>query len=192
MIKNKFTVDSVKLTLNKESKHWGQWDRWVAKFDHHWKWLNNWIGEKNYRYFFSLIWLFMMHNIFIWTVCLFQIIDFHIDELELSGSKSNFEIFYSSSNGEIIRIVSYILWWILLVLWTLKAITSGQLISFHIYLKCKNLTTYKYIILQRKNKAEKLKLKLSKNRNELESLGKGFNNILRSSLNLDHKSAVRK
>lgn len=151
LIKNRiFTEDFVRLILNKESKHWGQCDRCVSKFDHHCKWLNNCVGEKNYRYFFLLITFFMIHNIFICGVCFFQIIDFHVEKLDISASQLNFEKFYNSNSGEGLRITSYVFWWILFFVWGAKAITSAQLIVFHIYLKCKNLTTYKYIIIQRK------------------------------------------
>lgn len=29
-----------------KTKHWREWNRCVSGFDHHWKWLNNWIGDK--------------------------------------------------------------------------------------------------------------------------------------------------
>ena len=142
--------DFVKRILNKESKHWGQCDRWVSKFDHHCKWLNNWVGEKNYKYFALLIGFFFLHNLMICLICGFQIIDFHVDEIDFSASNSDFESFYNSKNGNIIRILSYIWCWILLILWWVKTFTTGHLILFHIYLRRNNLTTYKYIMLQRK------------------------------------------
>lgn len=144
------SVDFVRRILNKESKHCGQCDRWVSKFDHHCKWLNNWVGEKNYKYFALLISFFLFHNLMICVVWAFEIIDFHISKLDLSASKENFESYYNSGNGDIVRILSYIWWWVLLLLWGIKSFTTGHLISFHIYLRRNNLTTYKYIMIQRK------------------------------------------
>lgn len=150
MKKKTSSVDSVKRILNKESKHCGQWDRWVSKFDHHCKWLNNWVGEKNYKYFAMLILFFLLHNVMICVVCAFQIIDFHVDRIDLSASKANFESFYNWENGDVIRILSYVCCWILLPVWGVKSFTTGHLISFHIYLRRNSLTTYKYIMIQRK------------------------------------------
>ena len=41
--------------VSEKSKHWGKCDRWTLHFDHHWKWLNNCIGEVNYNLFIILI-----------------------------------------------------------------------------------------------------------------------------------------
>lgn len=148
--RTKYTVTSVKRTLNKNSKHCGQCDRCVSNFDHHCKWLNNCIGEKNYKYFMWLIWVFFVHNIFVIGICLIQIIDFHVADVEFSASKANLKEYYNSKHGTALRIISYVGSWLLLLLCILKAFSTGHLIVFHIYLKCHNLTTYKYIMIQRK------------------------------------------
>lgn len=32
--------------VSNQSKHWGRWNKCVSGFDHHWYWLNNWVGKK--------------------------------------------------------------------------------------------------------------------------------------------------
>ena len=41
--------------MHDRTKHWGDWNRWVDMFDHHCKWLNNWVGGRNYIEFLVLI-----------------------------------------------------------------------------------------------------------------------------------------
>ena len=51
--------------VQNKTKHWREWNRWVSGFDHHWKWLNNWIGDKNYKKFMTLIILYFSSNIYL-------------------------------------------------------------------------------------------------------------------------------
>ena len=46
---------SVQASVGKTSKHCRACDRCVEGFDHHCKWLNNCVGAKNYKSFFSLV-----------------------------------------------------------------------------------------------------------------------------------------
>ena len=46
------------------SKHWGKCNRWVINFDHHWKWLNNCIGSRNYKLFIYILVALILLNLF--------------------------------------------------------------------------------------------------------------------------------
>lgn len=61
--------------VSDNSKHCGQWNRWVENFDHHWKWLNNWIGEINYR-LFILLWIsVLLFQVFYIIWCIFSVVE---------------------------------------------------------------------------------------------------------------------
>ena len=45
------------------SKHWRLCNVWVPRFDHHWIWVNNDIGEGNYKYFYT----FLVWHMVYWT-----------------------------------------------------------------------------------------------------------------------------
>lgn len=45
------------------SKHCKTCDKWTKGFDHHWIWLNNCIGYRNYRYFFTWITAYMIVSV---------------------------------------------------------------------------------------------------------------------------------
>ena len=44
-----FVWDICLTHVQNRTKHCREWNRWVSMFDHHWKWLNNCIGDKNYK-----------------------------------------------------------------------------------------------------------------------------------------------
>jgi len=128
-----------------ESKHWSQWDRWIHKFDHHWVWLNNWIGDKNYKWFLSAIISMSCQMI------LQNLINF-LSIVMYSSNKSNY-IFQPSIILFVLQIVLLIVGW-----WALALV--GQLAIFHLWLRYHGLSTFELITLQRefeekeKNNAE--------------------------------------
>ena len=77
------------------SKHCETCGRCVYGFDHHWRWLNNCIGQPNYWYFFTLAVIFNITNIYICGVTLTVIIMFLIDKNDdvLDEGKSNNYLF---------------------------------------------------------------------------------------------------
>ena len=56
-----------KVVRTPRSRHCNLCDRWVERYDHHWPYINNWVGYKNHIYF--VLFLF-----FIWWLLIFQII----------------------------------------------------------------------------------------------------------------------
>ena len=151
----------MKLIQNKNSKHCGQCDRWVSGFDHHCKWLNNWVGEKNYKYFMSLICFFLVHNILI-TICWLLVIILPFTSVNLA-QESHIKSYYSASTNSVF-ILSYVFTCLIFLFSWVMVFSTSHLILFHVYLKLHNLSTYKYIMIQRKRKTEMLKGKIEKSR----------------------------
>ena len=63
----------------KKSKHCRLCDKCVSTFDHHCKWLNNCVGEKNYKPFMVFVGTLFPTAIFHGVVGLYLVIDFAAD-----------------------------------------------------------------------------------------------------------------
>lgn len=112
------------------SKHCGSCNRCVQKFDHHCKMLNNCIGELNYKHFFALISAVMILEIFVGIY---------------SGIFAAF--FFRQEKNGIAGVCCFLIFKSLAV-----CIAIGYLILLHLYFSWKGITTYEYIILQKKKK----------------------------------------
>lgn len=120
------------LAVSLRAKHCGQCNRCTEGFDHHCKWLNNCIGDKNYRLFIVLVVVLSLDKVFI----LFFVVNSLID----SYSNEEFGLFAG-----------------LILLATETCCVLGfclNLLIFHIYLKCVGITTYQYL-LRRREKNQK-------------------------------------
>lgn len=135
----------------KTSKHCGQWNRWVHNFDHHWKWLNNWIGESNYCHFIFLLISNLVTHLFTLIIALIFIITYHIKNEEIV-SKLNLWLFYDIREDSKLYSVSYGASVILLIFSFSKICFSIFLLSFQVFVRSKGLTTYKYVMLKRNKK----------------------------------------
>lgn len=139
--------------VSDNSKHWGQCNRCVENFDHHWKWLNNWVGEINYKLFISLCIAVIIFQIFFWSVILYAILEYFINKDKLSGS---IEDFYGVDLSKEFFIISFVLFIAnlipLFVLW--------NLLIFHIWLYKNNLSTFEYIMDKREKEAKKVENKI--------------------------------
>lgn len=105
------------------SKHCARCGRCIAKFDHHCKWLNNCIGESNYRKFVALLWA----------------VEFTEGVILAFGLMSLLEIL---SEVDLPRVVGIS---VLLGIAVILFLILFQLILFHIWLGLHGLTTYDYI-----------------------------------------------
>lgn len=95
---------------NGTSKHWNRWNRWVNGFDHHWKWLNNCVGKKNYRLFVILLatviitWIV---NMPIYTIAIIRRFDDADDKLR--------DVYGSSTDESDDGVQASILYWMLIL-----------------------------------------------------------------------------
>ena len=120
------------------AKHCGACNRCTSGFDHHCRWLNNCIGERNYHLFFKLIVavfvMALVHNI---TNC-FTLYLFFTGNDQVGQQH---ELFFA-------KVLHVEFAWSLTVAVIFNLITAlflGQLIIFHLMLQKKGMTTFEYI-----------------------------------------------
>ncbi|PWA94450.1 DHHC-type zinc finger family protein [Artemisia annua] len=98
--------------------------RCVLKMDHHCTWINNCVGQRNYKAFFLLVFyaaISCLHSMVIIIGCGFQ------KDWESAGS-TRLKTFYITSG----------------VMISLLSLTLGTLLGWHIYLLTHNMTTIEY------------------------------------------------
>ena len=138
-----FRMAPIQASVGRSSKHCRTCDRCVEGFDHHCKWLNNCIGEKNYQTFFALICLTVTLLLvqFGYAVYLFSR-SFYDSAAMMGVVQSN----YGSEH------IDYRGWQAVLVLYLLllagAIMMLGELLFFHVVLVTKNMTTYDFIMAQ--------------------------------------------
>ena len=138
---NKF-CSTWKIWRPERSSHCPDCDWCVEIFDHHWPYLNNWIGKRNYRYFIGFLWSIVLNGLWIASsifIYIFGSDDSNDDKVIVQKT------FVSKIIVTSVGVLSTLFLLLIIVLWI-----------FHIYLITKGKTTKEKLT----NKATKTNSKL--------------------------------
>lgn len=135
--------------INRRSRHCRQCNFCTEGFDHHCKWINNCIGKENYCYFFSL--LIITYIILTYVAVIDFIILICIESFEDNLAVSITSTLFCVIDG-------------------VCSMNVLGLIIFHIWLKCKGITTFDYLTIKRRKERER--------KNEAEKEYKGAKEIV--------------
>ena len=136
--------------VHDRTKHCGDCNRWCELFDHHWIWLNNWVGAKNYREFILLIVSLFLQTLiqiivtFSWFLAAIIKPDLVEEGLE--------RVYSEKVNHILIAILA--IFFLILNFWVI--IFTSSLLLLHIKLYTIDFTAYEYLLYQRDRK-ERLK-----------------------------------
>eukprot|EP00697_Spironema_sp_BW2_P005094 gnl/Spiro4/16872_TR9085_c0_g1_i1.p1 gnl/Spiro4/16872_TR9085_c0_g1~~gnl/Spiro4/16872_TR9085_c0_g1_i1.p1 ORF type:complete len:396 (-),score=72.74 gnl/Spiro4/16872_TR9085_c0_g1_i1:154-1341(-) len=151
--------DTCDINIPERTKHCKLCNKCVAVFDHHCLWLNTCIGAANYKWFFTCISSVTLMTLMQLSINIYLIIK-HAMNNTLNQSGYGSPWYYEGFVvGEAIYIVIDI-----------AALSQLlQLWFLHIYLVCRNLTTYQHIMMGREEMARKAQLKAARQEAKLQA-----------------------
>ncbi|CAK74064.1 unnamed protein product (macronuclear) [Paramecium tetraurelia] len=129
--------------VKENTKHCKHCNRCSQEFDHHCKWVNNCVGNKNYKIFIMMITTTML-QLFYTAIVYIRIIKLYNTEHEKLLINNEIQKFHFYDENDLD--IKYTLSIIMLVDSSIFSILLFQLFIFHIYLMIKGITTYEFIV----------------------------------------------
>jgi hypothetical protein len=135
-------------SVHENSKHCGECNKCVEYFDHHCKLLNNCIGKANYKYFIALVTSLETISLSYLVIVFYVIIQAANETQEHMRLKQ----FFNTNDEGIKSLVGLLV--VTAFMGLVVFVFNSYLIGLHIWLRKNSLTTYQYILILRKRKAE--------------------------------------
>ncbi|KAI6202750.1 hypothetical protein M3Y94_00476600 [Aphelenchoides besseyi] len=157
------------INVQKGTKHCRRCNKCIDGFDHHCKWLNNCVGQRNYKAFLVLV-----ASLVVFSLCSFI---FFLWSIGLFITKTSKEEPVPDSFAKDWLIFDVWNWFVLCILVVLlDSIILGStlhLLSFHIMLWFNGQTTFSYVLKQRKRQKQSTDQSSDQTQNSTKSLPVG-------------------
>ncbi|XP_039746790.1 palmitoyltransferase ZDHHC1 [Pararge aegeria] len=139
-------------TSTRKTKHCGICNKCVDHFDHHCKWLNNCVGQRNYSAFILCALSALLIALLTSVLCVTDITLFFTNPRQLSSMAQHFvnctqETNVSDTNKYCVSSISFLTFLLILCISGLAiSFALLHLLCFHVYISILGVSTYDYVI----------------------------------------------